>query len=403
MATSTLPVPAETARFPIGPLLLLGFGVFVSVTAESLPAGLLPEMSAALSVSPEQIGLLISVWAVTVIITSLPLARLFARFDRRLVVGVALALFAVANVATALAPDYGVALATRVAAAAAHGVFWAVVIVYASSLLAPSHLGRGLALVTGGGTAAAVAGLPAGAALAQLLDWRAAFAVLGVVAFALAAVIVFRMPRTRPDAPVKGAQRAPFLRDPSLPALSVLGLTCLLIALGQFAAFTFVRPYLTVAGVEDAWAPAMLFVYGTAGLAGVFAAGILADRFPRSALLIALALFAAAFGVLAVVPASLGVVIAAIAVWGAVIGGIFPVLNATLLRAASDRARTLASAGSVVLFNVGIAVGPWLGGILGGADAPQLTIAMSAVVATAATAVGAVGVVLAGRRIRAAG
>src|SRR5690554_6140885 len=101
MTTSTAPVPTSTgsaptstatARFPVRALLLLSLGVLVTVTAESLPAGLMPEMAADLAVSPLQIGLLISVWAVTVIVTSIPLARATARLDRRLVVAGSLAL-----------------------------------------------------------------------------------------------------------------------------------------------------------------------------------------------------------------------------------------------------------------------------------------------------------------------
>ena len=155
MSTSTASVPTTATsapRFPLGALLLLSLAVFVTVTAESLPAGLLPEMVAGLQTDPLGVGLLISVWALTVIVTSIPLARLTARFDRRLVAAGALAAFAVANAATALAPTYEVAVATRIAAGVAHGLFWAIVIVYATSLLAPSHLGRGLALVAAGGT-----------------------------------------------------------------------------------------------------------------------------------------------------------------------------------------------------------------------------------------------------------
>src|SRR5688572_24185442 len=145
MTTSTASValpPASAAtsapaRLPLRSLLILSLGVLVTVTAESLPAGLMPEMSADLGVSPMQIGLLISIWALTVIVTSIPLAKTVSRVDRRLVVGVSLGVFALATLATALAPSYGFAFAMRIASAMAHGVFWAVVIVYASALLAP--------------------------------------------------------------------------------------------------------------------------------------------------------------------------------------------------------------------------------------------------------------------------
>ncbi|MCK6065979.1 MULTISPECIES: MFS transporter [Microbacterium] len=391
------PVPVAVRSFPAAALLLLSLGVFLTVTAEALPAGMLPEMAADLRVSPEQVGLLISVWAVTVIVTSIPLARVMAFVDRRLVVGGSLAVFALANVATAWAPDYGIALATRVAAAVAHGVFWAVVMVYATALLSPSHLGRGLAIVTAGGTAATVAGLPAGTVLAQLVGWRIAFAALGIAALVMAVLVVTRMPRLRPPRPDKEGSAGGFWRDPSLPAIAAFGIAAVLIALGQFATFTYVRPLLSFAGFDEGWAAALLFVYGTAGLIGVVVAGWLADRFPRGALAATLVVFAVALATLAAAMSTPAAVVVALVLWGSAIGAIFPLLQATLMRAATDRTRTLASAGIVVLFNVGIAIGPWLGGAVGGASAPQVTTALSAAVLAAAAVAGGAGVLLAGR------
>ncbi|KQZ85458.1 hypothetical protein ASD56_03760 [Microbacterium sp. Root166] len=399
ISTAAVAASAPPTRFPLQALLILSFGVLVTVTAESLPAGLMPEMSADLSVPPMQIGLLISVWALTVIITSIPLARATARWDRRLVIGVALAAFALANVATAFAPAYGFAVAARVAAATAHGVFWAVVIVYASALLTPSHLGRGLAIVTAGGTAATVAGLPLATVLAQAWGWRVTFVVLGAVALGIGIVVMKGMPRHVPPAPVAGGRDRGFWRDPSLPALAAFGVASILIAIAQFASFTYIRPYLEVsASVEAEWAAALLFVYGAAGMVGVVAAGFLADRYPRASLNAILALFVAVFVVLTVAASNLVAVIGALVVWGFAIGAMFPLLQTTLMRVSTERTRTLASAGIVVLFNVGIAVGPWIGGLAGGDVTPTATTAVSASAMLAAAVIGAIGVMLAGRR-----
>jgi len=401
ISTTSAPASASVARFPLRALLILSFGVLVTVTAESLPAGLMPEMSADLGVPPLQIGLLISVWAVTVIITSIPLARATARIDRRLVIGVSLAIFALANVATAFAPVYGFALAARVAAAMAHGVFWAVVIVYASALLTPSHLGRGLAIVTAGGTAATVVGLPLATVLAQAWGWRITFVALGAVALVVGAVVLRGMPRHVPVAPSAEARAGGFWRDPSLPALAAFGAAAILIAVAQFASFTYIRPYLEIsASIESSWAAVLLFVYGAAGMVGVVVAGFLADRFPRAALTAILVLFVAVFTVLTVAAASIVAVVAALVVWGFALGAMFPLLQTTLMRVSTERTRTLASAGIVVLFNIGIAVGPWLGGVTGGDTSPTATTAVSASAMLVATAVGLVGLVLSGRRLR---
>ncbi len=402
ISTASVPVAAGAVRFPLGSLVILAFGVFVTVTAESLPAGLMPEMAADFDVPPAQIGLLISAWALTVILTSIPLSRAAAAFDRRLVIGVALAVFALANLATALVPAYGLAIGSRVVAALAHGVFWAIVIVYASSLLSPSHLGRGLAIVTAGGTAATVAGLPAATLLAQAMGWRMAFAVLALGSLAIAAIVVLRMPRLIPERKSGPARkRGSLRRDPSLPAIAAFGAASILIATAQFASFTYIRPYLGQAASVDAdGAAGLLFVYGIAGLVGVVAAGFLVDRFPRSALTATLVVFAGAFGVLTLWSASIGAVIAGLVAWGFAIGAVFPIIQTALMRSSTERTRTLASAGIVVLFNVGIAVGPWLGGMLGGAASPTTNTAVSALTMTVAAALGTVGVLLAARRSR---
>ncbi|WP_100814484.1 MFS transporter [Microbacterium lacus] len=381
MSTSTAAAQtsAPVSRFPLRALLLLSFGVLVTVTAESLPAGLMPELSADLGVSSAQIGLLISVWALTVIVTSIPLTRATARFDRRLVIAVALAAFALANVATAFAPGYEFAFATRILAAIAHGAFWAVVMVYATALLSPAHLGRGLAIVTGGGTAATIIGLPLATLVAQGLGWRAAFVGLGAIALLLGAVVVLKMPPYLASTATHG-ERSSVFRDPSLPALAAFGIVAVLIATAQFASFTYIRPYLEVsASIEAGWAAGLLFVYGAAGLLGVVAAAVAADRYPRGSLLVVLIVLVSAFVALTVASRSLPTVIVALMVWGFALGAVFPLLQTILMRTSTPRTRNLAGAGIVVLFNLGIAAGPAIGAVVGGAESPTSITAASAV------------------------
>jgi MFS transporter, DHA1 family, inner membrane transport protein len=383
------------SAFPLASLALLAVAVFLTVTAESLPAGMIIEMSRDLDVGIEEVGLLISVWALTVIVTSVPLARLTAALDRRLVTGAALAVFALANLATAIAPGYAAALGLRVAAAVAHGLFWAVVIVYATALLRPEHLGRGLAIVTGGGTAATVVGLPASTLLAQASTWRAAFAILGALALVIALVILRFMPSRVPPRVARAASgpRTSLRHDRSLPVLAVFGVASVMIATAQFACFTYIRPYLQDAvGVPEQWVAGLLLVYGLAGLGGVVVAGAVADRLPRLALSATLGLFAVALVALAVGSHAMPVVVVGMVVWGAALGAMFPLLQMTLMRVATDRTRTLASAGMIVFFNIGIALGPWLGGLVGGPDAAILRTAVAAAVMLGAATLGIVAV-----------
>jgi predicted MFS family arabinose efflux permease len=400
MTTSSLTValPATpAARLPTAPLLLLSLGVFVTVTAESLPAGLMPEMAADLGVDPLRIGMLVSVWAIVVIATSLPLTRATRRIDRRVVVAVSLAAFALANVATAAAPSYEFAFGTRVAAAIAHGVFWAIVIVYASSLMSGAQLARGLAIVTSGGTAATVVGLPAATALAQASTWRVPFAVMGLGMLVLAAVVLTMLPRSVVT-PVPAGERQPLRRDRSVPPLLAYGATGLLLGVAQFMAFVYLRPYLSEsAGIADAWASALLFVFGAAGIVGVVAAGRLGDRLPSAGLTASLGLFVLAFAALALFARSVPIVVVALAAWGIATGAVFPLIQAALMRTASDRLRDVASAGIIVLFNVGIAAGSWAGGQLTGTAGPAANMAVAASTVLVAAVASAVAAVLASR------
>ncbi|WP_159499808.1 MFS transporter [Microbacterium sp. 18062] len=399
LSTTSPSADAATARFPLRALLLLSTAVLVTVTAESLPAGLLPEMAADLRVSPERIGTLISVWALTVIVTSVPLSRALLSVDRRLSVVISLVMFALANLVTAIAPDYGVVLAARVLAAVAHGVFWSIVIVYATSLLSPGHLGRGLAIVTAGGTAATAIGLPAATLLAQGLGWRAVFVVLGATALVLAVVVLRAMPRSLAPTVARGRSSRGFWGDRSLPAVATFGLVAVLIATAQFGSFTYIRPYLSEsASVAPEWSAVLLLVYGAAGLLGVVVAGVLADRFPRGSLIAVLVVFAASFAALSLVSASIVAVVASLVVWGVAFGAVFPLLQTILMRIASERTRPLASAGIVVFFNVGIAAGPWLGAAAGGASTPTTAMAVSACAMVLAAVLGTLGVLLAGLR-----
>ncbi|MDL5352728.1 MFS transporter [Microbacterium sp. zg-YB36] len=205
------------------------------------------------------------------------------------------------------------------------------------------------------------------------------------------------MPRYQPATPPRGKGNR-LWGDPSLPALAAFGVAAILIAAAQFASFTYIRPYLeTSASIDAQWAAGLLFVYGAAGMVGVIIAGFLADRFPRSSFAMTLMLFAVAFATLAIAPGTLWAVVAGLVVWGFALGAIFPLLQTTLMRVATDNTRTLAGAGIVVFFNVGIAVGPWFGGLLGGETAPTVNMAASAVAMLVAAALGVVGFLLARR------
>ncbi|MET0806383.1 MAG: MFS transporter, partial [Lacisediminihabitans sp.] len=155
--------------FPWVGLLVLACAIFVSVTSEFLPTGLLPDIAAGLTVSASQVGFLVTVFAGTVVLSTTPLAALTRNFSRKSLVVVVLLIIAASGVLAAVAPTYAVLVVARVIGGLAHGLFWAVVGAYAAHLVPKHQIGRAVAITSGGGTAAFVLGVPLGTALGHAL------------------------------------------------------------------------------------------------------------------------------------------------------------------------------------------------------------------------------------------
>jgi predicted MFS family arabinose efflux permease len=195
--TSSSPSSARAAEpskpspppFPWVGLIALAAGTFLSVTGEMIPTGLLPEMSTSLGVTESQIGLLVSVFAFTVVLSSTALIHLTRRVPRHALLVAVIVVLGVSTGLGALAPNYELLVATRVLGGLAHGVFWAVVGAYAGHLVPNEQLARAVSVTIAGGTLAFVLGVPLSTALGHALGWRLAFGVLAA-AMLLGAVVV---------------------------------------------------------------------------------------------------------------------------------------------------------------------------------------------------------------------
>ncbi|MGH1561462.1 MFS transporter [Mumia sp. DW29H23] len=380
-------------------LTTLAGAAFATVTVELLPAGLLAAMADDLDVSPGQIGLLVTAWALTVAALSLPLERATRRLPRRTVMVAAVVVSAGAALLAAASPAYGVLVAARIVAAAAHGLFWALLVPYATSLVSERHLGRAVSVVLVGPTAAGVVGVPLGTAAAELVGWRAvlvgAAVVLGLAAAALVAVL------PSGTASGSGAAEPAAGRDRSLVPVTVTAVLGAVLLVGHFQMFTFVAPIVTdVAGFEPAALGGVLALFGATGALGLAVAGPLSDRLPRAALPATAAVFAATSLALTVIDRSAAAALVVIGVWGAMIGLFPPVFQATVMRVASERSRGAAGAVVVTALNLGIAAGAASGAWV----LENLGVTWLAPVATVLMATAALGLALsAGRGARSRG
>jgi predicted MFS family arabinose efflux permease len=339
-------------------LLVLSGAAFVTVTVELLPAGLLLEIGTDLGVTEQAAGLLVAVWAVTVAVTGLPLVRLTARMPRATLLPLALAVFAAATTLTALAPSFPLALAGRLVAAAAHGVFWSLIVSTAALLVPPPLVGRAVAVVLAGPALAGVVGIPAGAAVGAALGWRVSFGVLAALLAVAAPAVRWSAP---PDpAPAPAAPGG--IRGTAVAGTALAGG---LMLTGHFLLYTYVAPLLQELGGFDARARALLLIaFGLAGLVGAAVAGPVSDRFRGGALLGVGTLLALGAAALPLVSAGPLVAAAVIGLWGALIGVLPPVFMTRLLRLAPPGREATVGAVGVAVLNLGIAAGATAGGVL---------------------------------------
>ena len=371
----------------MGALLALATASFCYVTAETLPIGLLPQMSRGLHVSESQVGLLLTIYAAVAGLTAIPLTALTAHLPRKQLMGVLVAMFAVSQLATAIAPTYAWLVAARLLCALAHGVFWSVVIPIATRIAGPGRSAKGTGIVFGGNSLAVVLGTPLATALGTVLGWRMAIAVVGLAGVASVVAILWLLPELDAEPGPTGAVRA--LR--AIPGvlrnrrLVIVCLTNLVLVVGLFTAYTYISLIVQRdSGLHDLALACVLLAYGVAGVAGNLVVATMADRSPRRSALVAclgvgIALFILTFKV------GVAFTIVAVVIWG--IGAVAnPVaLQTAVLRVAST-VKDTASAVFVVSYQIGIGGGALLGGMLVSAGLTrELTIvgAITAVVAAA--------------------
>lgn len=346
-------------------LVVLAAAAFAYVTAETLPVGLLPEISADMSVSESSVGLLLTFYAYGVAAMTMPLMTFVHRWPRRRVVVVTVAALAISQLISAVAVGYPMLVVARMICAATHGVFWAVVAPVAASLAAPGKQGKAIATVYAGTSLALVAGNPLSAALGQWLGWRTAAACIGLVSAGIAVTLYFVLPVMK-----VAEDKKPVAKNGTLDrSLVLICVATFLAVLGHFIAYTYFSLLVDRGlGSMGTTLTVMLLLYGLSGVVGIWVVGKTFDRWPRRSTIGALSAVTAALLLLWTTvqsaPGSVAVLaILGIALWGFAFTTVPVCLQSSVLatpRADPDRA----SAIYVVAFQLAIASGALVGGVI---------------------------------------
>jgi predicted MFS family arabinose efflux permease len=345
---------------------VLAGAIFVVVSSEFLPTGVLPQIAAELRVSESQVGLLVTVFAVAVVATAAPLAILTRRFSRKWLLVVLLGIFALSNVLAALAPGYEFLAGARVLGGLAHGLFWAVAGPYTALLVPRKQLARAVAITTSGGSLAFVIGVPAGAAIGQLVGWRLSFVVMAVATVVFLALVVVLLPPVQHRVPLATGEIAlPVRRDRSFVAFGIIAVSILLTAGAHNLLYTYIAPWsIGVGGVDEHLVSVVLLFFGAAGAVGLALGGTFGDRAPRLTVNLMTAGIVVALAVLALFGHGLIGVIVGMVLWSAAFGGLPALFQTRALHGSSARMRDLSGAVVTTAFNLAIGGGAFVGGLV---------------------------------------
>jgi DHA1 family inner membrane transport protein len=341
------------------PLVALALSTFTFVTAETLPIGLLPLIAADTGTSIPQAGMLVTAYGLVVVLTSVPLTKITHRIPRRLLLCTLLAVFVAGTAASAFLDGYGPLMAARIVVGLSHALFWPVVTPAAAALFEARLRPRALSFLYAGSSLGVLAGVPAGTWLGQRTSWQVAFLAVSGVGLLILVTIVAFMPRTPP-----GAEETAVGARPDAGRYWAIVVHTALAVAGSFTMFTYVSPFLIeVTGLGAQAVSPMLFVRGLAGLIGVFVAGWLVARnaWLTSALMVGLQ----ALGLLAqwAFAESAAASVVTLAAAGFTLSGLATALGVRALDVAPG-STDMAAAGTSTAFNVGIAGGALLGGVL---------------------------------------
>ncbi|MCJ1714972.1 MFS transporter [Curtobacterium sp. VKM Ac-2922] len=343
---------------------VLALGTFLMITSEFVVAGILPEIAGDLRISLAHTGLLITVFAVGMIVGSPTMTLLTLRMPKRLTLVLALVVFVIGHVVVATGSHFGTLLAARFLTALAAGAFWAVSAVVASDAAGPGLGSRAQGIVGAGGSLGTVIGVPVGAVLAQLLGWRGTFWAIAAAAVVAAVLVARFVPHSRVTGTVSIRGQFAGLRSGRLWLVLA---ACATTSGGVVAAYSYIAPLLTdQAGVTSAAVPLVLTGFGVGSFVGTVLGGRLGDRHPHLVTVITPAVSTVlllGIGTVSGLPWVTTALMVVLGLFGLSANG---VLIHLAVRAAGSAA-TLGSAFTVSSFNLGTAVGTAIAGATLGA------------------------------------
>jgi len=349
---------AKTAGFN-WPLLALAIGAFGIGTTEFAPMGLLPVIANGVDVSIPTAGLLVSAYAIGVMVGAPIMTLAFGRFGKRMALMLLMGIFTLGNILSALAPDYWTLLAARLVTSLNHGAFFGLGSIVAASVVAPEKRASAVATMFMGLTIANIGGVPAATWIGQQIGWRMSFAGTAVLGLLAITALWLSLPRGEAG---KMPDIAKELKVLTRPVVLLAMATTVMGAGAMFTLYTYVAPVLAeLTGASEGFVTLALVLIGIGFTIGNGLGGRMADWSLDGATKIFLAALAVTMLALPwLLSTHIGAAIGLL-VWGVTTFAIVPPVQMRVMQAASE-APGLASSINVGAFNLGNAVGAAVGG-----------------------------------------
>ena len=341
------------------PILALAVASFCIGTTEFVIMGLLPEVAADLGVTIPAAGLLVTGYALGVVVGAPVIAVATASLPRKPVLIALAALFVLGNLLCAVAPTYWLLMAARVVTAFGHGAFFGIGSVVAASLVPANRKASAIALMFAGLTLANILGVPGGTAFGEVFGWRATFFAVVLIGLASVAAIAFLVP-----AGVAQPSGGGLLSEVRVLGKLQVWLAMLISALASgslFAVFTYIKPFLTeVSGLSTDTVTWVLLLFGGGMTVGNIVGGRLADWKLMPTVIGTLLLLAVLLAGLAQFGWQAAFAVAAVFLWGVLVFVVVPPLQLRVVGTAAE-APNLAATLNQGAFNMGNAAGAWIG------------------------------------------
>jgi predicted MFS family arabinose efflux permease len=341
-------------------LLSVAIGAFALVTSEFLPVGLLSDIAADLHISVGTAGLMVTAPGVLAAIAA-PLVTVgVGKIDRRYILWALTLLMIISNLIATFSSNFAVLLIGRLLLGLGIGGFWSIAVALSGRLAPPGvSMGRASSVIFTGVTLATVLGVPLGAWIGNLMGWRAAFAITGLLGTLVLIGQLLMLPKLPTTTAVK-MRDLPVLFQHKYARIGLLGIVLLVLA--HFTTYTYVTPFLrNDAGMDGNLVSSLLFVFGVAGVVGNLAAGWATSRDIRKSFMAVVTLMGLAMVLFPLFAGHLTGAVLTIGLWGLAFGAMPTCANMWMF-AAVPEAMEGGAAILVSTFQVGIAIGSLLGG-----------------------------------------